>query len=103
MMAAIASGYVNAWCRAKWPEEGAKMSSTMMNASMADVFDHIDYGSHKYIPADKLTRDLGEPTGGGVYGYWKMADGSYVLRTCRGPLAYWSGKTEDAAQWGEFA
>ena len=100
--------YVHSYCRQQWPEDeaedyckGTKMASTVMNSDFADVFDHKGYGSHKYIPADKLTPDLGESEGAGVFGYWKMYDNSYILRTCRGPLAYWSGKDEDAAEWAK--
>jgi hypothetical protein len=32
----------------------------------------------EYIPADRLTQDLGEPPGAGVFSYWKMYDDSYL-------------------------
>lgn len=113
--ARIAAGYINAWCRltfapdAKRTElrskDGEEMASTMANGSMIDAFDHTGSGTHKYIPADRLTQELGEPLGAGVYGYWRMYDGSYLLRTCRGPLAYWDGPDVEGsvAHWGEFA
>jgi hypothetical protein len=97
MMAQIAAEYVNCYVIAKFND--VNMASTIMNGSMADVFDHVGFGSHKYIPADKLSQDLGEQAGAGVFGYWKMKDGSYVLRTCKGKLAYWSGNPEDKAMW----
>lgn len=75
------------------------MESTVCNGGLIDVFDHTGYGTHKYIPADRLTAELGMPEGAGVYGFWGMKDGSYLLLTCRGPLAYWSGKAEDKAEW----
>lgn len=99
MYAKIAADYIHVWCRATFPERNEGMGSTMANGEMIDVFDHRGHGSHKYIPADKLTADLEEPVGAGVYGYWLMADGSYLLLTCKGPLAYWSGKAEDKASW----
>ncbi len=104
MYAKIAAQYITAWCRATYKPtknhpDPDMMGSTMANGGMIDVFDHKGYGTHKYIPADKLTQDLGEREGAGVYGYWAMNDGSYLLLTCKGDLAYWSGKTEDAAQW----
>lgn len=106
--AALAADYIHAWCRQQWPEDkrlahhkdSAQMASTVANGEMIDVFDHQGGGSHKYIPAAKLTEDLGEPQGAGVFGYWKMYDGSYLLRTCNGRLAHWSGKAEDKAEWG---
>ena len=105
MYARLAAMYIHSLCQAKWPGEGPtqgmNMGSTMTNGAWIDVFDHKGYGTHKYIPADKLTADLEEPEGGGVYGYWKMADDSYLLLTCRGRLACWSGKPEDKAMWGD--
>lgn len=107
--ARIAGEYITAWCRqtfapdasrpelrSKAPEE---MASTVANGSMIDVFDHKGGGTHKYIPSDRLSDDLGERRGAGVYGYWQMYDDSYLLRTCNGRLAYWSGKDEDKAEW----
>jgi hypothetical protein len=107
--ARVAAGYINAWCALKFVltngqgRDGASMASTMANGSMIDAFDHQGGGSHKYIPADRLTADLGEPAGAGVFGYWRMKDGSYLLRTCRGPLAWWSGGKEEHAEWGDFS
>lgn len=100
MYAKTAAEYISAWCatNCKNPE---RIESTLANGDMIDVFDHVGGGSHKYIPADRLTEDLGMPKGAGVYGYWRMQDGSYLLRTCPGPLAYWSGKNEDKAHWPE--
>jgi len=99
MYAKIAAEYTNLFAIARFND--VKLASTIFNGEYADVFDHVGYGSHKYIPADKLTEDLGEPSGSGVFGYWKMADGSYVLRTCRGKLAYWSGQPDDKAMWAD--
>jgi hypothetical protein len=107
--ARIAGEYITAWCRQKFApvaerpelrdEHPEKMASTVANGNMIDVFDHKGSGSHKYIPADRLTQDLGEPLGAGVFSYWKMYDDSYLLRTCDGRLAHWSGKDEDKAEW----
>lgn len=99
--ARVAASVTNAWCVLKFDD--VKMASTIFNGSYADAFDHTGYGTHKYIPADRLTRDLGEREGAGVYGFWHMKDGSYALLTCDGAMAWWSGKDEDAAQWGECA
>jgi hypothetical protein len=103
--ARIAGEYIHAYCRQKWPEKagdastGPRMASTVANGSMIDVFDHRGGGSHKYIPADRLTQDLGEPLGAGVFSYWKMYDDSYLLRTCDGRLAHWDGTDEGKAEW----
>jgi hypothetical protein len=103
--AKIAAAYIHAYCRVTWPGEddttGTNMASTVANGSMMDVFDHKGCGSHKYIDADKLTMDLERPLGSGVFGYWKMYDDSYILRTCDGPLAVWSGNPDDKAEWVE--
>ena len=105
--AQIVTLYVHAHCRQQWPTpmehqtDSAQMASTVLNGGFADVFDFKGSGSHKYIPSDKLSQDLGEPLGAGVYGYLKMYDDSYVLMTCNGRLAHWSGKDEDIAVWGK--
>lgn len=99
MYAKIAATYIGAFCRETFDKDPDRMQSTMANGEMIDVFDHVGYGTHKYIPADRLTEELGMRVGGGVYGYWKMKDGSYLLRTCPGPLAYWSGSDDDKAEW----
>jgi hypothetical protein len=99
--AQIAACYIHAWCRETWPDKGAEMASTVANGSMMDVFDHKGYGSHKHIPADRLTTDLGEAIGAGVFGYWKMYDDSYLLRTCNGRLAHWDGTDEGKAEYAK--
>ena len=111
--AAKAAGYINAWCVLKFPNAetqvpphavGASMATTMANGGMVDCFDHEGGGSHKYIPVEDLNGQLGLPDGGGVFGYWKMKDGSYLLRTCQGPLAHWDGAASTVGcAWGEFS
>jgi hypothetical protein len=105
--ARIAASQINAYCRMKWPEKGyADMASTWANGSVIDAYDHVGGGSHKYIPADDFTKQLGEPIGAGVFSYWQMKDGSLLLRTCKGPLAWAPAYVEGeprVAQWGEFA
>lgn len=100
MHAQIAAMYIRAHCKQTFKKPDT-MESTSASGAFIDVFDHQGGGSHKYIPADKLTDDLGMERGAGVYGYWKMSDGSYLLLTCRGPVAYWSGNPEDKAKWVE--
>lgn len=103
-----AANYIHAYCRQIWPAEkrlshhsdSAQMASTMANGEMIDCFDHSGGGSHKYIPSERWTIDLGEKIGAGVYGYWKMKDGSYLLRTCNGRLAY-ADNYDTPAKWGE--
>lgn len=101
--AQVAAELLNAYCAVTFAADKNPMgmASTMANGCVIDAFDHKGGGSHKYIPADRLTDDLEQPRGGGVYGYWKMQDDSYLLRTCDGRLAWWTGKDEDRAQWGE--
>jgi len=99
MYARIAAVYIAAYCRETFGKDPQSMECHMANGSMIDVFDHNGHGSHKYIPADRLTEELGMSKGAGVYGYWAMADGSYLLLTCGGRLACWSGKVEDKAEW----
>lgn len=99
MYAKIAATYLAAYCRETFTKDPHTMESHMANGEMMDVFDHKGHGSHKYIPADKLTNDLGMRQGAGVYGYWAMSDGSYLLLTCGGRLAFWSGKDTDKAEF----
>ena len=97
--AQVAAQYITAWCRATYTKDPDKMGSTMANGNMIDAFDHTRHCTHKYIPADRLTADLGEPIGAGVYGAWIMKDKSVLLLTCRGDLAWWSGEANEKAQW----
>jgi len=97
--AKVAAQYLTAWCRATYEVEPDRMGSTMASGDMIDVFDHTGYVTHKYIPADYLTETLGELPGAGVYGAWRMKDCTYLLLTCRGELAYWSGEDGDHAHW----
>lgn len=99
--AQIAADYINGHCHLVYGN--VAMASKVANGEMIDVFDHTGGGTHKYIPADRFTQELGEPEGAGVYGYWRMYDGSYLLRTCRGPLAWQDAPREGLAQWGAFA
>jgi len=94
-----AAQLITAWCRATFTKDPDAMGSVMANGSIIDAFDHSGHGSHKYIPSDKLTQDLGEPVGVGVYGFWQMKDKSCLLLTCRGDLAWWSGNSDDKAEW----
>lgn len=98
MYAYAAVIYVKGYCRMtfKNPEN---MESTVLSGDQLDCFDLVGTGSHKYIPTERLNNELGLPQGGGVYNYVKMKDGSYILLTCRGPLAYWSGKADEPAKF----
>lgn len=98
MYAKTAAYYLQAYCELTFTDS-KRMESTMATGSMIDCFDHLGYGSHKYIPADKLTEQLNMPKGAGVYGYWEFADHSYLLLTCPGPVAFWSGKVEDLPEF----
>ena len=84
-IAGKAAMLITAFCKFTWPDKGDSMASTA--ADFANAFDGASYGSHKYIPADEYTTQLGEPLGEGVYGYWRFSDKSLLLLTCRGPLA----------------
>ena len=99
MYAKTASRMITAYCRALFDKDPDKMGSTMANGSLIDAFDHKGYGSHKYIPTERLNDDLGLPQDAGVYGFWTMKDDSYLLLTCTGELACWSGKDESQASW----
>lgn len=99
--ARVAAAKINAYCRLKWPQKGyADMASTWANGNVIDAFDHTGHMTHKYFPSDDFTAQLGEPVGAGTYGAWTMKDGSILLLTCKGPLAW---AHEGKAQWGEFA
>jgi len=105
--ARVAAGQINAYCRMQWPEKGfADMASTCANGSVIDAYGHEGHMTHKYINADQYTQDLGEREGAGVYGAWYMKDGSLLLLTCKGPLAWAPPYVEGeprTAQWGKFA
>jgi len=58
------------------------------------VLDFKSEGSHKYVPEDWINEQLQQPAGGGVWGYIKMQDDSYILRLCNG-LATWGGSKEE--------
>lgn len=75
---------ISAYCRDKWGDN--LMASTMAD-HFAEAGEGAGYGSHKYIPAEEYTIALGEEVGSGVYGYWRYADSSLMLLTCKGPLA----------------
>lgn len=106
MYALVAAELIHAYCKVKFPpQEGSSskaygnyMATTVANGPLIDAFDHVGGGSHKYIPTTRLNADLSYPDGAGVFGYWKMKDGSYLLRTCEGPLAVWSGKDDEPAR-----
>ena len=90
----LAATLVQAYCRDKWPgneaAQGNNMASTMFD-SFARIFPVRSSGSHKYIDVDAINEHLGQPQGGGVFGYVTMNDGSQVLLTCKGPLAIIDG------------
>ena len=71
------------------------MKSETVAKIVSECFDIVDEGSHKYIPSDTLSEQLGLPSNAGVYGYTKFADGSYLLKLCDFRIAWWSGKYED--------
>lgn len=101
--ASKAAAYINAFARLQYPADPeAIAASAIANGDYIDCFDRVGSGTHTYIPADRLTADLGEREGAGVFGYWLMQDGSCLLRTCRGPLAWWDGEAH-VAEWGDFA
>jgi hypothetical protein len=102
MYARLAAQLITAWCRATAPNTDKmpdRWGSLRIDDIFSDVFDRMYRGTRKGIPAEKIDADLGEPVGEGVFGFWRMGDGSYLLLTCKGPLAFWSGKPEDKAEW----
>lgn len=82
--------HVVAYCQIVWPNDPG-MAATQVDVSAMSFADFIDSGSHKYIPAERLTEELGMVKGSGVYGYLKFSDGSYILKCCDGRLAHWDG------------
>lgn len=101
MYAETAAKMISAFCQITFLDNPEGMESIMTEGTMFDAFDYKTYGSHKYIPADRLSADLGLEPGAGVYGYWLMRDDSYLLKTTKGRLALWSGKPDDKAVWPE--
>lgn len=99
MYAAVAATYILAYCRETFDKDPESMSRFVLNGSMIDAFDHTGYVTHKYLPTEKLNKDLGQPDGAGVFAAYGMKDGSYLLMTCHKGVAYWSGKPEDEAKF----
>lgn len=102
--AKIAAALIEAYCSARFPKydsaRGSTMGSTVLTGNFLHVFDFQSAGSYLYIPADRLNDDLDLPhDDGGVFWYVKMHDGSYLLKTCDGPLAVWSGSMDDKAEF----
>ena len=91
MKAKIAAMAAYAIAKEKWPDD-AKGMSTMMMSMIANLAD-CSYGTHNYIPQDKLNQELGLPNGAGVFAYYKFDDDSYVLLTCNDGLAIWKNQT----------
>lgn len=100
MYAKLASQFIALYTLSVYDDP--KMES-MVAPTVIECFNIKDSGTHKYIPAKRLSEDLGMKESEGVYGYWKFSDGSYLLKTCPGRLAYWSGSEWDMAQWSEPA
>jgi hypothetical protein len=95
--ASTAALATNAYCEKKFNNVG--MASTWFNGGWADSFDHSGHMTHKHFDSDRMTKELGEPEGSGVYGGWGMKDGSILLLTCNGKLAYCD--KDDSAKWGD--
>jgi len=107
--AEYASKMITAYCRAIFVKDNGdditsdEMGSIMTEIpSLIDTFDHIGYLSHKDLPKRLINSDLGTPIGSGIYGAWAMRDGSYLLLTCCGELAWWLGTFRDHAQWHDL-
>jgi hypothetical protein len=98
MYARAAAYYIRALSKTMFNEPD-RMEGHVPSFETLDCFDITDTGSHKYIPADRLSEQLGLPAGGGVYSYVRFSDNSVLLKTCPGRVAYWSGKTEDAPEY----
>lgn len=78
--------------KVRFPDDADGMAKMEMDFfAMAGVLKYTDSGSHKYIPTEDLNEALGLRQGGGVFGYYKFEDGSYVLMTCSNGLAVWDG------------
>jgi hypothetical protein len=93
--AITAAQLVQTYCRTIFPNDPLEMECIV--AQHLRVFKVVSSGSHKYIPADKLSKDIGAEPGSGVYGYEKMEDGSFMLYTCCHGLAVWDGKEDSPA------
>lgn len=93
--ARMACLFVQAVAQRCFPDNAVQMEGPCVHwlVSIADV---VDSGSHKYIPAARLSADLGCAEGAGVYGYIKFRDGSYLLKTCHHGVAVWEGGDERA-------
>lgn len=88
--AVIAAKFVRAIAKDIFPDVAKGMETNCVDW-LARIDDAVDSGSHKYIPADRLSAELGQPSGAGVFGYRKYDDGSYLLLTCSAGVAIWDG------------
>lgn len=94
--AKLAVKFSRAMSQMVWPDDTTNMEQYTQEW-LARIDSRVDEGTYKYIPEDKLNKDLGLTKGNGVWGYAKYPDGSYLLKTCSHRLAHWSGKMEDMA------
>lgn len=94
--AQMAAEFIQAFSKSRWPNDAVRMETGTADYlhSFADI---ASSGSHKYIPADKLSKDIGAEEGSGVYGYMMFRDGSYLLKTCCHGVAVWEGGDDDVA------
>ena len=98
MYAKTATYFIQAYCVVNFVNP-TRMESVVADGILMHVFDYSSYGTHKYINSDDLTIQLGMTPGAGVYGYYLFPDGSFLLKTCPGPVAFWSGKGEDKPEF----
>lgn len=91
MKAKMVARFILAYTKHVWPDDYVQMAKTGAPDYVGRYFSPTDAGSHKYIPADRLTADIGAKQGSGVFGYAKFDDGSYLLYTCFHGLAVWDG------------
>ena len=94
MIAHTIALHIQAYCQVCFPNDplGMEKHSVITLGSLAE-----SSGSPKYIPADKLSADIGAEQGSGVFGYYRFKDGSYLLLTCYHGVCVWDGKDESKA------
>lgn len=88
--AKMACMFVQSTAKQQFPDDAIRMENVVLGwlTSFADI---KGSGTHKYIPADRLTADIGADAGSGVYRYVEFHDGSYLLNTCKHGVAVWEG------------
>lgn len=90
--------HVVAYCQAVWPNDNSVFAhqASLSALSFATI---TSSGSHKYIPADRLSEELGLRQGRGIYGFLEFEDDSILLLCSDGRIAHWDADEESKPEF----